>query len=149
MSIINKVGDTLSHSVDVIKEKNRKAAYLNRLKAVIRSEEDLLQQAFAALGKQYFNLLEGKKTGKSDTAELTRIIRDCKERLQRARERYDYAVEFGVPEEEEEPVPAAEEQEAKEAEDAAAEEDITIAYAAPGAEASADDSKEPKESPQE
>ncbi len=135
MKIIRRVGSAISQSVDFLVEKNRQAAHLNRLKAVIICEKKALQNAYAALGQQYMAVLEGRKTQESETAALTEEINAAKLRLKKARARYEYTLRYGVPKkgirvEEVIDIDEVDENGAKKDPD---EQDITIAYADPDA----------------
>ena len=129
MNIINKVGDTISQSVDFIIDKNRQAAYLNRLKAIIVVEQETLNQAYITLGKMYLGVIEGKEKKEPDTASIVESINATKLRLKKARARYEYTLKYGVPK----PGVKAEEVIEVPDEDAADDRDITIAYADPTA----------------
>lgn len=140
MKIIHKVGDTLSQSVDFIVDKNRQAAHLNRLKAIIVGEQETLEAAYIALGKQYFAVLEGKEVTEADketAAVLSETVRLAKLRLKKAKARYEYTLRYGVPK------PGVKVEEAVDISDMdengdlkeedTEEQDITIAYADPTA----------------
>ena len=125
MKIINKVGDTISQSVDFIIDKNRQAAYLNRLKAVIVVEQETLNQSYITLGKLYLGVIEGKEKKDTDVTALVEAINATKLRLKKARARYEYTLKYGVPK----PGVKAEEVIEVPDEDAAEDSDITIAIA--------------------
>ena len=139
MKIIHKVGDTISQSVDFIVDKNRQAAHLNRLKAVIASEQETLDSAFIALGKQYFAVLEGKDSAEKEsdtTAVLVELIHESKLRLKKARARYEYTLRYGVPKpgvKGEETIDVDDVDENGNRKEEADDQDITIAYADPAA----------------
>lgn len=131
MNIVNKTKDTISNTVDIIKEKNKKNAYLNRLKAIITGEQETIECAYLALGKLYLDMLEGKEEQRADAELFADMIRASKLRLKKAKARYEYTLKYGVPK----PGTNAEEviqkendalEQAKKAEE---EQDITIAYA--------------------
>ncbi len=135
MNIVNKTKDTISSTVDILKEKNKKSAYLNRLKAIITGEQETIECAYLALGKLYLDMLEGNAEQRSEAEKFADIIKASKLRLKKARARYEYTLKYGVPK----PGTDAEEviqkendaiEEAKKAEE---EQDITIAYADPDA----------------
>lgn len=146
MNFVNKVGDTLSQSVNFIIDKNRQAAQLNRLKAIIQSETEALDRAYIALGKQYLDILEGKASKDIDVSILKESIKSSKLKLKKARARYEYTLKYGVP------AAGAEVEEASGNQDdkkeacacsvkAASEDDdqdITIAYADPTAASESD-----------
>lgn len=141
MKIVNKVGDTISQSVNFIIDKNRQAAQLNRLKAIIQSETEALDNAYIALGKQYLNILEGKPSEDIDTSVLRENIENSKLRLKKARARYEYTLKYGIPSAgtnvEDTPEDAECKKEGctteKKADTEEDEQDITIAYADPTA----------------
>lgn len=116
MMIFDTVKGTVSTAVDTISsvaqsivEKNRTKAKLNRLRLVMKSESELMNRAYIALGKQ---LYESQKNGKAVSAEnqekLFEVIEKSKAKIARARECYRKIVDsqndifYGNPEEEKE-----------------------------------------------
>lgn len=116
MMIFDTVKGTVSTAVDTISsvaqsivEKNRTNAKLNRLRLVMKSESELMNRAYIALGKQ---LYESQKNGKAVSAEnqekLFEVIEKSKAKIARARECYRKIVDsqndifYGNPEEEKE-----------------------------------------------
>ena len=114
MMIFDTVKGTVSTAVDTISsvaqsivEKNRTNAKLNRLRLVMKSESELMNRAYIALGKQ---LYESKKNGKAVSAEnqekLFEVIEKSKAKIARARECYRKIVDsqndifYGNPDEE-------------------------------------------------
>ena len=95
MSFIDKMGDSVSQSINSIIDKNRKYAQLNRLNAVIENETEVLNRAYIALGKQYYKILKGSATT-ADVSEICTVIEGSKLRLQKAQERYEYVEKYGV-----------------------------------------------------
>lgn len=96
MMIFDTVKGTVSTAVDTISsvaqsivEKNRTNAKLNRLRLVMKSESELMNRAYIALGKQ---LYESQKNGKAVSAEnqekLFEVIEKSKAKIARARECY-------------------------------------------------------------
>lgn len=96
MNLLDKVGEGLAASVDVLVEKNRQLAQLNRLSAVIKTETDMINRAYIALGKQYFKILEGTAQ-ENDMSQICEVIKFSEERLKKAQARYDYVKVYGVP----------------------------------------------------
>ena len=96
MNLLDKVGEGLTNSVDFLVEKNRQLAQLNRLSAVIRTETDVINRAYIALGKQYFKILEGTAE-ENDMSQICEVIKFSEERLKKAQVRYDYIKTFGIP----------------------------------------------------
>lgn len=114
MMIFDTVKGTVSTAVDTISsvaqsivEKNRTNAKLNRLRLVMKSESELMNRAYIALGKQ---LYESQKNGKAVSAEnqekLFEVIEKSKAKISRARECYRKIVDsqndifYGNPDEE-------------------------------------------------
>lgn len=101
--------DTISSVAQSIVEKNRTNAKLNRLRLVMKSESELMNRAYIALGKQ---LYESQKNGKAVSAEnqekLFEVIERSKAKIARARECYRKIVDsqndifYGNPDEEQE-----------------------------------------------
>ena len=99
--------DTISSVAQSIVEKNRTKAKLNRLRLVMKSESELMNRAYIALGKQ---LYESQKNGKAVSAEnqekLFEVIEKSKAKISRARECYRKIVDsqndifYGNPDEE-------------------------------------------------
>lgn len=143
MNIIDKVSEALQNSVDFIIDKNRQLAQLHRLEAIIRTETEIINNAYIALGKIYQKKLEGNPDETSAEL-LLETIKNSKLRLKKARARYEYTAKYGVPkpcccagsdcsaaaDADEEPEETAEPKEPEIILDED-EEDITIAYAAP------------------
>ena len=96
MNILDKVGEGLATSVDLLVEKNRQLAQLNRLSAIIKTETDVINRAYIALGKQYFKILEGTAED-NDMSQICEVIKFSEERLKKAQARYDYVKVYGVP----------------------------------------------------
>lgn len=114
MMIFDTVKGTVSTAVDTISsvaqsivEKNRTNAKLNRLRLVMKSESELMNRAYIALGKQ---LYESQKNDKAVSAEnqekLFEVIEKSKAKIARARECYRKIVDsqndifYGNPDEE-------------------------------------------------
>lgn len=81
--------DTVSGVTQAIIEKNRLNAQLNRLRAIMKSECEMINRAYITLGKKYY---ENKVNNKSDACEneeeLFMIIENSKEQIKKARQRY-------------------------------------------------------------
>ena len=139
MNIINRVGETITQSVDFIVDKSRQAAYLNRLKVIIDGEQETLDCAYIALGKQYAAVLEGQEANEEENNALLDAIKNSKLRIKKARARYEYTLKYGVPKEGVNPEDTGEEKKKNESGDDKDDQDITIAYADPEAEDAAID----------
>lgn len=150
MSLIEKVTNTVSQSVDFIIDKNRQLAQLNRLDAIIKNETEIINNAYIKLGKIYLSQLEGNAQEEANTDLLINSIKTSKERLTKAKARYEYTKIYGVPQPGfNEDVAAQQVQKAEEVPDEKAEteeepedEDITIAYVAPESESADEQEKE-------
>ena len=162
MNILDKVGEGLATTVDLLVEKNRQMAQLNRLSAIIKTEKDMINRAYIALGKQYFSMLQGNAE-ENDMSQICEVIKFSEERLKKAQARYDYVKVYGVPASQVDTVDmirSNDQEEAEPSEEAAIEiedegSDITIAVAGEDAaeetkseeaeEKSADESEEHEE----
>lgn len=86
--------DTVSGITQTIIEKNRLNAQLSRLRAVMKSECEMINRAYITLGKKYY---ENKINNKADVCEneeeLFEIIENSKAQIRRARERYRQLLE--------------------------------------------------------
>lgn len=86
--------DTVSGVTQTIIEKNRANAQLNRLRAVMKSECEMINRAYITLGKNYY---ENKQNGNDEACpneeELFEVIEKSKANIKRARERYRQVVE--------------------------------------------------------
>ncbi len=139
MKLFHKIGETITQSVDFLLEKTRQAAYLNRLRVIIASEQETLENAYMALGQQYLTSLEGTQAPQDDetTAILTETIRAAKLRLKKAKARYAYVLRYGIPKTgiraEMIDIDDIDENGQKISSDDTDEQDITIAYADPSA----------------
>lgn len=96
MSILDKIGAGITSTVEVIVEKNRQLAQLNRLSAIIRTESEVINHAYAALGKHYYKILD-KTENETDMTGICEVIRFSEERRRKAQARYDYIKAFGMP----------------------------------------------------
>ena len=86
--------DTVSGVTQTIIEKNRANAQLNRLRAVMKSEWEMINRAYITLGKKYYeNKTDGKNEACPNEEELFSIIEQSKANIKKARERYRQVVE--------------------------------------------------------
>ncbi len=60
MNFLKNVGKAVGNAVSFMGEKNRRAAYLNRIRTVIRCEEKAAEKEYLALGRYYYNNLRDK-----------------------------------------------------------------------------------------
>lgn len=96
MNFFDKIGAGITSTIDVIVEKNRQLAQLNRLAVIIKNEKAILEHAYITLGKQYYKVLE-KNAENIDTEQICEVIKFTEARLKKAQARYDYIKIFGMP----------------------------------------------------
>ncbi len=97
--------DTISAVTQTIVEKNRTNAKLNRLRLVMKNESELMNRAYIALGKTYY---DGEKKGvgvsEAERDKLFAVIEKSKAKIAKARECYRKIVDsqndifYGTPE---------------------------------------------------
>ena len=96
MEVLDTVKGTFNTAVEALTnvaqdfvEKNRTKAKLNRLRMVMKSESELMNRAYIALGKEYYDRI--KNGDCADTAKrekLLEVIDNCKAKIARARDCY-------------------------------------------------------------
>ena len=86
---VNTAVDTISAVAHTIVDKNRTNAKLNRLRLVMKNESELMNRAYIALGKQYYEM---QKKGITETTEnqkkLFEVIEMSKAKIAKARDCY-------------------------------------------------------------
>lgn len=60
MNFLKNIGKAVENAANYVGEKNRRAAALNRIRAVIRCEEKAAEKEYLALGRYYYNNLRDK-----------------------------------------------------------------------------------------
>ncbi|MCR5653845.1 MAG: hypothetical protein K6F88_08625 [Ruminococcus sp.] len=86
--------DTVSGITQTIIEKNRLNAQLSRLRALMKSECEMINRAYITLGKKYYdNKVDGKTDSCENEEELFEIIENSKEQIKKLRERYVKLIE--------------------------------------------------------
>lgn len=96
MTICDSVKGTISTAVDTIAsvtrtvvDKNRTNAKLNRLRIVMKSESELMNRAYIALGKAcYDSEKKGAAVSDAERAKLFAVIERSKAKIAKARECY-------------------------------------------------------------
>lgn len=63
MKFFSKIGKAVGEAAEFVAEKNRRTAYLNRIRTVIRCEEKAAEREYVALGRYYYNNLRDKDNG--------------------------------------------------------------------------------------
>ena len=101
-AIIDKVKSTMNTAADTITtvaqnfvEKNRTKAKLNRLRMVMKSESELMNRAYIALGKEYYEMLKKGDVTAADEKQknLLGVIDNSKAKIAKARECYRMVLE--------------------------------------------------------
>lgn len=91
---VNTAVETISTVTQTLVEKNRINAKLNRLRFIMKNESELMNRAYIALGKKYY---EEKKGGSAKQAEseekLFEVIESSKAKIAKARECYRQIVD--------------------------------------------------------
>ena len=94
MSTVNSAVETLSTVAQNFVEKNRTKAKLNRLRMVMKNESELMNRAYIALGKEYYQVLKKGDAEPTEKQEkLLEVIDSCKAKIARARDCYRTIVE--------------------------------------------------------
>ncbi len=86
--------DTVSGITQTIIEKNRLNAQLSRLRALMKSECEMINRAYITLGKKYYdNKVNDRTDACENEEELFEIIEHSKEQVRKLRERYVKLIE--------------------------------------------------------
>lgn len=101
MAILDTVKETLGTAVDSVSdlaqafvEKNRTKAKLNRLRLVMKSESELMNRAYIALGKQYYEThKKGEEMPAENQKQLFSVIEKSKAKIAKARSCYEHIVD--------------------------------------------------------
>lgn len=97
MNLFDNIGTGITQAIDTVVEKNRRLAYTNRLKYVIKSETETLNRAYIALGKHFYKDLKGDPES-AEVERLCKVIDIAQERLKKAQDRLEYVIMYGIPE---------------------------------------------------
>ncbi|MBQ6387310.1 MAG: hypothetical protein IJH96_01655 [Ruminococcus sp.] len=92
---MNNAADTLTNVAQNFVEKNRTKAKLNRLRMVMTSESELMNRAYIALGKEYYEMLKKGDVSAADEKQenLLCVIENSKTKIAKARECYRLVLE--------------------------------------------------------
>lgn len=92
---LNTAVDTISTITHTLVEKNRTNAQLNRLRLVMKNESEMINRAYIALGKHYYETVRSEKgfSPAQNENELFEVIETSKTRIKKARERYSQILE--------------------------------------------------------
>lgn len=86
--------DTVSGITQTIIEKNRLNAQLSRLRALMKSECEMINRAYITLGKKYYENKVNEKTDACENEEeLFEVIEHSKKQIKKLRERYVKLIE--------------------------------------------------------
>lgn len=106
MGTVNTAVDTVSAVAKTFVDKNRTNAKLNRLRLVMKNESELMNRAYIALGKQYYEMQKkGVPVNAENQKKLFEVVEKSKAKIAKAREYYRNIVDsqndifYGVPEE--------------------------------------------------
>lgn len=102
---VNTAADTISNVTQNIVEKNRTNAKLNRLRLIMKCESELMNRAYIALGKSFYeNAKKGESVSEDQQKKLFEVIENSKAKIAKARECYRQIVDnsndvfYGTPE---------------------------------------------------
>lgn len=102
---VNTAADTISNVTQNIVEKNRTNAKLNRLRLIMKCESELMNRAYIALGKSFYeNAKKGESVSEEQQKKLFEVIENSKAKIAKARECYRQIVDssndifYGTPE---------------------------------------------------
>lgn len=89
-STMNTAAGTISTVAQSFIEKNRIKAKLNRLRMVMKSESELMNRAYIALGKEYYESLkkDGSAPANENQKNLLEVIDNSKAKIAKARDCY-------------------------------------------------------------
>ena len=101
MTFFNTLKDTFGVAVETVSnvaqtflERQRTNAKLNRLRSVMRSESELMNRAYIALGKGYYEQIKkGEKPQTEREEKLVELIDNCKAKIAKARACYHNIIE--------------------------------------------------------
>ena len=96
MTVLDTLKTTLDSAVDSLStvaqafvEKNRTKAKLNRLRMIMKNESELMNRAYIALGKEYYEFLKkGDAVPTEKQQKLLEVIDKCKAKIAKARTCY-------------------------------------------------------------
>lgn len=105
MGTVNAAVDSISTVAQTFVEKNRTNAKLNRLRMIMKNESELMNRAYIALGKRYYeNTKNGVEMKASEEQKIFEVIETSKTKIAKARDCYRKIVDsqndvfYGVPE---------------------------------------------------
>ena len=91
---VNTAVDTISNVTQDIVEKNRTKAKLNRLRLIMKCESELMNRAYSALGKSFYESTQkGVSVSEEEQKKLFEVIESSKAKIAKARECYRQIVE--------------------------------------------------------
>lgn len=102
---VNTAADTISNVTQSIVEKNRTNAKLNRLRLIMKCESELMNRAYIALGKSFYeSAKKGESVSEEQQKKLFEVIENSKAKIAKTRECYRQIVDssndifYGTPE---------------------------------------------------
>lgn len=91
IKFLDTAGKAVTDALDFIIEKNKIKAQVNRLRLVMRKENNLMDSSYKALGKYYYEHL--KDTDNAENKKICATIDKSKARMEKARLRYNELME--------------------------------------------------------
>lgn len=85
MHILNSVRGSVSGAINFVVDKNRRISIINKVKHVIRDEEQRANEAYIALGKYYYHNLRNAEN--NETEFYCAEVDNAERRLQRAEQK--------------------------------------------------------------
>ena len=93
MKILERITQAVGNAAGWLEEKNRKAAYINRLRTVIRCEEAAAEKEYLALGRYYYNNL--REHGNDVTEAHCKELEAIEGRLEKALDQLEQFYQAG------------------------------------------------------
>lgn len=90
MDFFKNAADSVTRAVNYVVDKNRRAALVNRLKAVIKTEKEKQARAYIELGKYYYETMRDAENGRTEPQ--CAAIDDAGRRLKKAYAKLDELV---------------------------------------------------------
>lgn len=91
MQLFEKIKSNVTDAVDSLVEKNRLHAQLTRLRFVMRTEHEIMNKNFVALGKYYYENLMEEDANRDE--EIIASLENAKIKIEKAKERYRCLIE--------------------------------------------------------
>lgn len=101
MNFFKNIGKAVNGAIGYVGEKSRRAAYLNRIRTVIRCEEKAAEKEYLALGRYYYNNLRDRDNSVTEAhcAELDTVevrLEKALDQLEQFYEKENTACSVGI-----------------------------------------------------